>query len=92
MNQGAGDLEFPAVVEDDLDDPYVHAPCGFISTLADGTIAKVNATLLTWLGYANSDLVGRRRFADLLAVGSRLYHETRRAWSRGRSPCVRVTR
>ena len=63
-------------MEDDLNDLYDNAPCGFISTLLDGTIAKVNATLLTWLGYARSDLVGRRRFIDLLAVGSRLYHET----------------
>lgn len=64
------------MVEDDLNDLYDHAPCGFISMLADGTIAKVNATLLGWLGYTRADLVGRLRFVDLLAVGSRLYHET----------------
>ncbi|WP_240669963.1 PP2C family protein-serine/threonine phosphatase [Actinoplanes solisilvae] len=64
-------------MEDDLDDLYDNAPCGFISTLPDGTIAKVNATLLSWLGYAGSDLVGRRRFVDLLSPGSRLFHETR---------------
>nr|WP_311733674.1 PAS domain-containing protein [Actinoplanes campanulatus] len=39
-------------------------------------MVKVNATLLTWLGYGSVDLVGRRRFADLLTPGSRLYHET----------------
>lgn len=68
--------EFPALLEDDLDDLYDHAPCGFLSTLLDGTIAKVNATLLTWLGYAAADLVGRRHFIDLLDVGGRLYYET----------------
>src|SRR5690242_3485620 len=67
----------PPLVEDDLGDLYDNAPCGFVSTLPDGTIAKVNATLLTWLGCAGADLIGRRRFVDLLAPGSRLLYETR---------------
>src|SRR5688572_26528385 len=66
----------PAMVEDNSDDLYDNAPCGYLSTLLDGTIAKVNATLLGWLGYDRDDLVGRRRFSDLLTVGGRLYHET----------------
>ena len=66
----------PALPADDLDDFYDNAPCGFLSTLPDGTIVKVNATLLTWLGYGSADLVGRRRFTDLLTPGSRLFHET----------------
>ncbi|MFQ6228629.1 PP2C family protein-serine/threonine phosphatase [Nocardia sp. NPDC002869] len=41
-----------------------------------GRIAKINATLLGWLGYRREDLVGRRHFNDLLTVGGRLYHET----------------
>ncbi|HWS34627.1 MAG TPA: SpoIIE family protein phosphatase [Actinoplanes sp.] len=67
---------FPALLEDDIDDLYDNAPCGFLSTLLDGTIAKINATLLDWLGRSREDLVGRSRFVDLLATGSRLYHET----------------
>ncbi|MTE19615.1 SpoIIE family protein phosphatase [Streptomyces sp. TRM43335] len=42
----------------------------------DGKIAKVNTTLLTWLGRTRDELVGRRYFSDLLTVGGRLYHET----------------
>ena len=72
----AEEVSFPALLEDDIDDLYDNAPCGFLSTLLDGTIAKVNATLLDWLGHSRDDLVGRRRFVDLLAAGSRLYHET----------------
>ncbi|WP_426512897.1 SpoIIE family protein phosphatase [Dactylosporangium sp. McL0621] len=64
------------MLEDNTDDLYDNAPCGYLSTLLDGTIAKVNATLLGWLGYHRDDLVGRRRFSDLLTVGGRLYHET----------------
>lgn len=67
---------FSAMLEDSAEDLYENAPCGYLSTLLDGQIAKVNATLLGWLGYDRDDLVGRRRFADLLTVGGRLYHET----------------
>ncbi|MFG3034867.1 PP2C family protein-serine/threonine phosphatase [Streptomyces sp. NPDC048253] len=65
-----------ALLEDSVEDLYEHAPCGFLSTLPDGTIAKINATLLQWLGRARGDLVGRRTFSDLLTVGGRIYHET----------------
>ncbi|MDQ7803567.1 SpoIIE family protein phosphatase [Amycolatopsis sp. A133] len=63
-------------MEDSTEDLYEHAPCGYLSTLLDGTIAKINATLLGWLGYERDEVVGRRRFADLLTVGGRIYHET----------------
>ncbi|KPI23867.1 putative PAS/PAC sensor protein [Actinobacteria bacterium OV320] len=65
-----------ALLEDSVEDLYEHAPCGFLSTLPDGTIAKINATLLQWLGHTRGDLVGRRTFSDLLTVGGRIYHET----------------
>jgi sigma-B regulation protein RsbU (phosphoserine phosphatase) len=67
---------FYALLEDSAEDLYENAPCGYLSTLLDGQIAKVNGTLLGWLGYRRDDLVGRRRFADLLTVGGKLYHET----------------
>ncbi|MDP9842405.1 PP2C family protein-serine/threonine phosphatase [Streptosporangium lutulentum] len=63
-------------MEDSTEDLYENAPCGYLSTLLDGQIAKINTTLLTWLGHTREELVGRRRFADLLTVGGRLYHET----------------
>ncbi len=67
---------FSALLEDNAEDLYEHAPCGYLSTLLDGRIAKINTTLLTWLGYPREQLVGRRHFADLLTVGGRIYHET----------------
>jgi sigma-B regulation protein RsbU (phosphoserine phosphatase) len=62
--------------EDSAEDLYDNAPCGYLSTLLDGTITKVNQTLLRWLGLQRADVVGRRRFADLLTIGGKLYHET----------------
>ncbi|MGK8521667.1 SpoIIE family protein phosphatase [Nocardia asteroides] len=76
---GAGqdhDAAFAALLEDSPEDLYENAPCGYLSTTLDGRIAKVNATLLGWLGYHREELVGRRHFSDLLTVGGRLYHET----------------
>ncbi|WP_415924756.1 SpoIIE family protein phosphatase [Streptomyces sp. AK08-01B] len=70
------DQMFSVLLEDSVEDLYENAPCGYLSTLLDGQIVKVNATLLDWLGYERGDLVGHRAFSDLLTVGGRLYHET----------------
>jgi phosphoserine phosphatase RsbU/P len=70
------DPDFMALLEDSAEDLYEHAPCGYLSTTLDGRIVKANRTLLDWLGRAREDVVGRLRFADLLTVGGRLYHET----------------
>ncbi|GAA2324412.1 PP2C family protein-serine/threonine phosphatase [Streptomyces cuspidosporus] len=79
---GAGDDEhapnaaFAALLEDSAEELYENAPCGYLSTLMDGTIAKINTTLLTWLGREREAVVDRMRFTDLLTVGGKLYHET----------------
>ncbi|WP_367046822.1 SpoIIE family protein phosphatase [Streptomyces sp. Je 1-332] len=70
------DAAFTALLEDSADDLYETAPCGYLSTLMDGTIAKINTTLLDWLGMKRQAVVGQIRFADLLTVGGKLYHET----------------
>ncbi|MFI7236124.1 PP2C family protein-serine/threonine phosphatase [Streptomyces cyaneofuscatus] len=72
----ATDAVFTSLLEDSAEELYEQAPCGYLSTLMDGTIAKINATLLEWLGLERSQAVGRMRFADLLTVGGKLYHET----------------
>ena len=64
------------VPEESAEDLYENAPCGYLSTLLDGRITRINGTLLSWLGYSRDELVGRRSFSDLLTVGGKLYHET----------------
>ncbi|WTP99316.1 SpoIIE family protein phosphatase [Streptomyces anulatus] len=81
----ATDAMFTSLLEDSAEELYEQAPCGYLSTLMDGTIAKANATLLEWLGLERSRVVGRMRFTDLLTVGGRLYHETHFA------PLLRMT-
>lgn len=70
------DAAFTALLEDSAEELYESAPCGYLSTLMDGTIAKINTTLLTWLGRSREEVVGRMRFTDLLTVGGKIYHDT----------------
>jgi sigma-B regulation protein RsbU (phosphoserine phosphatase) len=74
--EASTDAAFSALLEDSVEDLYESAPCGYLSTMMDGTIAKINATLLDWLGLDREAVVGRKRFADLLTIGGKLYHET----------------
>jgi PAS domain S-box-containing protein len=64
------------LIEESAEDLYENAPCGYISALPDGTIVKVNQTFLDWSGHRREDLVGRKRFQDLLTAGGRIFHET----------------
>jgi sigma-B regulation protein RsbU (phosphoserine phosphatase) len=65
-----------ALLEDSAEDLYENAPCGYLSTLPGGVIVKVNQTFLSWTGHRREDLLGRKRFQDLLAAGDRIFHET----------------
>ncbi len=61
--------------EEDADELFERAPCGYLAMALDGTIARVNGTLLGWLGSSADEVVGRR-FAELLSGGGRIYYET----------------
>lgn len=63
------------LTEENPDDLYEHAPCGYCSCLPDGTLVKINQTLLIWLGYTRHELLARQSLSHLLTVGSRLHYE-----------------
>ncbi|MDQ4091870.1 MAG: SpoIIE family protein phosphatase [Actinomycetota bacterium] len=67
---------YEALLDDDAEQLYDRAPCGYLSTAPDGTIIKVNQTFLTLTGYHRGQLIGQMRFAQLLSAGGRIYHET----------------
>jgi sigma-B regulation protein RsbU (phosphoserine phosphatase) len=75
-SSGALDAFYQALRDDDAEQLYDRAPCGYLSTAPDGTIIKVNQTFLTLTGYRRAQLVGRMRFAQLLSTGGRIYYET----------------
>jgi sigma-B regulation protein RsbU (phosphoserine phosphatase) len=64
------------LIEETAEDLFEDAPCGYLSTRPDGTIVRVNRTFEAWTGLRREDLVGARRFQDLLSPGGRIYHET----------------
>lgn len=59
-----------------LEELYEQAPCGYVSTLPDGTIIRANQTFLAWSGYQAADLVDKIRLQDLLTVAGRVFHAT----------------
>jgi PAS domain S-box-containing protein len=65
-----------ALYEETADDLYEHAPCGYLSTLPDGTIVRVNQTLIDWTQHTREALVSGTKFQSLLTVGSKIYYET----------------
>lgn len=67
-----------ALLEDDPVALYDRAPCGYLSTLADGSVVKVNSTFLTLTGYSRNEVLSAR-LIDFLTPGGRLFHETRLA-------------
>lgn len=62
--------------ETDAEDLYENAPCGYLSTLLDGTIVRANRTFLDWVGYSANEVIHRRRFQEFLTAAGRIYHET----------------
>ena len=67
---------YEALLDDNAEQLYDQAPCGYLSTSPSGTIIKVNQTFLTLTGYDREQLVGKTRFAQLLSTGGRIYYET----------------
>ena len=63
------------LTQESAEDLYEQAPCGYCSCLPDGTLVKLNHTLLTWLGYAREELVARRTLSYLLTLGGALHFE-----------------
>ncbi len=58
------------------EDLYENAPCGYLSTDMDGTIVRVNETLLRWLDQSRDAVLGTS-FTQLLEAGGRMFYETR---------------
>lgn len=55
----------------ELTDLYNNAPCGYHSLDSNGMFVRVNETELKWLGYTYDELVGKKKFDDLLTEESK---------------------
>lgn len=60
----------------EVEDLYNHAPCGYHSLDATGTIVRINDTELGWLGYTRDEVIGKMNYLDaLLPDGQRMFRE-----------------
>ncbi len=64
------------LLDESAEELYENAPTAYFSSLLDGTLVRVNGTLLRWTGYRTEELVGLKRLHDLLPPGARIYYET----------------
>jgi PAS domain S-box-containing protein len=55
---------------EEIRDLYNNAPCGYHSLDSAGTVVRINATELHWLGYSREEVVGKLKFSDLLTPAS----------------------
>ena len=75
-NKHISRLAEEGLLEESVEDLYDHAPCGYFSTLPDGTFIKTNSTFLSWLGYESSQLLYVKKLQDLLGIGDAIFYDT----------------
>jgi PAS domain S-box-containing protein len=68
--------ERAGLFEENCEELYENAPCGYLSSTVDGMIVKVNTTFASWLGYEKEQLAGQLRLLDLLTIGGKIFYET----------------
>lgn len=52
------------------EDLYNNAPCGYHSVDKNGVIVKINDTELNWLGYSREEVVGKMKSSDFYSTAS----------------------
>jgi PAS domain S-box-containing protein len=67
----------PLLPQDELEQLYEQAPCGYHSVDANGVFVRVNQTELNMLGYSRAELIGRMKFTDLLTPASQQIFQTK---------------
>jgi PAS domain S-box-containing protein len=55
---------------------FEDAPCGYIFTYPDGIFIKANRTFLNWVGLTADEVLGQKKFQQILSIGSKIYYET----------------
>ncbi|EMR03260.1 PAS domain-containing hybrid sensor histidine kinase/response regulator [Cesiribacter andamanensis] len=68
-----------ALIQESAEDLYERAPCGYLSTLPNGLIVKINSTLLGWLGWERQEVLYEKKLQDFFAIGGRIFYETHHA-------------
>jgi PAS domain S-box-containing protein len=72
-------VDIKELIEESAEDLYENAPCGYVSTLPDGTVVKINQTLLAWLGYRREEVLHQKKLQNFFSIGGRIFYETHHA-------------
>jgi PAS domain S-box-containing protein len=72
-------VDIKELIEESAEDLYENAPCGYVSTLPNGTIVKINQTLLAWLGYRREEVLHQKKLQNFFSIGGRIFYETHHA-------------
>lgn len=59
-----------------IDQLLDNAPCGYLQIDSEGTILRINYTLLRWLGYELGEKLGIGSIEDLFSTGGKIYYQT----------------
>lgn len=82
MNQNRQNIDShipSALIEESVEDLYENAPCGYLSTLPNGLIVKINSTLLKWLGYERQEVLQRKKLQEFFSIGGKIFYESHHA-------------
>ncbi len=58
------------IASDEIQDLYNNAPCGYHSLDENGVFVRMNDTELSWLGYPREEIIGRKKFSDVITPDS----------------------
>lgn len=64
-----------SLLEEGAAELYEYGPCGFLTMLPNGLVARANHTFLQWTGYAPSEVTDRP-FQDLLDMPGKIFYDT----------------
>ncbi|GAA6620039.1 PAS domain S-box protein [Scytonema sp. NUACC26] len=54
----------------EVEDLYNNSPCGYHSLDRYGTFVRINDTELSWLGYTRDEIIGKKKFTDVITTSS----------------------
>lgn len=55
----------------EIEDLYENAPCGYHSLDVNGYITRINQTELDWLGYEKEEIIGKKKFIEIITSEGR---------------------
>ena len=55
---------------EEIQDLYDNAPCGYHSLDKNGVFVRINDTELSWLGYTRDEIIGKKKFSDVITAES----------------------